>query len=295
MATLNRMTPKPTAGGRLESYAPMLAGKPSVGGKPPGTLTPYSGNLDGVSKPPPGKPPGTLTPWVPNNPPVGDPPPAGMFPVMGGNLPAQTNAPPLSGNMPTSTPFPVQPTSVVGNPAEQTYIPALDEANITLGYLNDILSSDSALMRDARTRGIEQAASSGLQNSSIAAGASQRAALESALPLVQQSVGMFNDREQRQWTSRENQLDRDQQVTMSEVTNWLNNESFMREFNANLAMFPIQNTTQLLSYITQQSIDNPEVYTPDIISGMSEFFTTNFLDVLSRYFPSMYNQDGTGG
>lgn len=211
-------------------------------------------------------------------------------------------------------PFPQTQTSTTGNLLQNPYTPVGDEGNILQGYLDQFLGADNALMRDARTRGIEAAAAAGLQNSSIAAGASQRAALEVAAPLASQAFGMFGDRENRQWqtgervgqqtwqtqqdrdqrawTADQNRLDRDQQINMSQVQNWLNNESFMREYNANLALIPITNTTQLLNSIMQNAIKDPQVYTPDVISGLSEFFTTNFLDVMSRYFPSMYAQTG---
>ena len=238
------------------------------------------------------------------------------------------------------------PTSIYGNTQTGIYTPVADEAAITQGYLDQFLNSNNALMRNARISGVEQAAVSGLQNSSIAAGASQRAALDVAVPLTQLALDTFNQREQRQWqsgeaqldrelttsereavqawqsgeaqltreqevllanmqeemnqaqrawTSGQNQLDRDQQITMSQVQNWLNNETFMREFNAQLALLPVQNSAQLMNYIAQQAITNPEIYTQDIISGMSEFFTTNFLDVMSRYFPSLYTQSNAGG
>lgn len=207
-----------------------------------------------------------------------------------------------SGHSWTQAPSPFL-TSTQGNTNQGVYAPVLDEAVLQQNYLDQILSADSALMRNARTSGIEAAAARGLQNSTIAAGASQRAALDFAVPLAQQAMETFSqrenrgwqtqqDREQRAWTAGQNQLDRDQQITMSQVQNWLNNESFQREFNAQLALFPIQNSTQLLNAIADQAITNPEIYTPDIISGMSEFFTTNFLDVLSRYFPSLYEQQG---
>lgn len=209
----------------------------------------------------------------------------------GGNAPSQLLPP---------SPF---LTSTQGNINQGVYAPVLDEAMLQQNYLDQFLGADSALMRNARTSGIEAAAARGLQNSTLAAGASQRAALEYAVPLAQQAMETFNqrenrgwqtqqDREQRAWTASQNQLDRDQQITMSQVQNWLNNESFQREFNAQLALFPIQNSTQLMNAIAEQAITNPEIYTPDIISGMSEFFTTNFLDVLSRYFPSLYEQQG---
>ena len=270
----------------------------------------------------------------------------------------------------------MQPTSTMGSLDQGMYNPTGDAASIVNSHLGTILGSNNALMRNAQTQGLEQAASRGLQNSSIAAGAAQRAALDYAMPLVGHAQDTFNQREhrgwqtgerlgtqdwqsgesalerdwrseealrdrdwrslesqldrqftteernavqawqsgeaqltrdqqilmanlqeemnraQRAWTAEENQLNRDQQLTMAEVQNWLNNESFMRDFNAQLATMPINNTANLLNFISQQAITNPEIYTPDIVSGMSEFFTTNAMDVLSRYFPNYFQNQG---
>lgn len=222
-------------------------------------------------------------------------------PQQTGLQPPPATAPVRSvGSQPLATPFAGQApytgpvTSTTGSQTGSLYAPRLDEAAILDSYINQLASRDSALMRNARIVGLEQAAGRGLQNSSIAAGASQRAALDSLVPMAQTAMSTFDQREGRQWTAEQNQLDRDQQITMSEVQNWLNHESFMREFNAQLATFPISNTAQLLNMIAEQSITNPEIYTPDVVSGITEFFTTNFLDVLGRYFPSMY-QANTGG
>nr|DAL53168.1 MAG TPA_asm: hypothetical protein [Caudoviricetes sp.] len=337
---------------------------------------------------------------------------------------------------------PMQPTSTMGSLDQGMYNPTGDAASIVNSHLGTILGSNNALMRNARTQGLEQAASRGLQNSTIAAGAAQRAALDYAMPLVGHAQDTFNQREhrgwqtgerlgsqewqtgerlgsqdwqtgeraldrthefglqdsrqawqsgewgldrshdeamqdsrqqwqtgerigsqdwqsgesaierdwrssealmerdwrsleaqldreftteernavqawqsgeaeltreqqvlmanlqeemnraQRGWTAEQNQLDRDQQLTMAEVQNWLNNETFMRDFNAQLATMPINNTANLLNFISQQAITNPEIYTPDIVSGMSEFFTTNSMDVLSRYFPNYFQNQG---
>lgn len=314
------------------------------------TLTPFTkpnATLAKQSPPPPGngttwtQPPvpprvtggvGYTTQVVPQPPPI-LPAPVTQPRAVSGALPGVAAAPGLGGpGYSQQTPF---QTSTQGN-VNNTYTPTLDEGTILEGYLNQFIGADNALMRDARMRGIEAAAGAGLQNSSLAAGASQRAALDVAVPLATQAFGLFGDRENRQWgtderlgqqswqtgereatqgwqtnerlgtqewtrreeqrqrdwTADQNRLDRDQQITMSQVQNWLNNESFMREFNANLSLLPITNTTQLLNTIMQQAVDNPQVYTPDVVSGLSEFFTTNFLDVLSRYFPSMYAQTG---
>lgn len=304
---------------------------------------------------------------------------------------------------------PMQPTSTMGSLDQGMYNPTGDAASIVNNHLGTILGSNNALMRNARTQGLEQAASRGLQNSTIATGAAQRAALDYAMPLVGHAQDTFNQREhrgwqtgerlgsqewqtserlgtqdwqtgeraldrthefglqenrqdwqsgesalerdwrsdealrdrdwrsvqaqldrqftaaereamqawqsgeaelsrdqqilmanlqeemnraQRGWTAEQNQLDRDQQLNMAEVQNWLNNESFMRDFNAQLATMPINNTANLLNFISQQAITNPEIYTPDIVSGMSEFFTTNAMDVLSSYFPNYFQNQG---
>lgn len=289
-------------------------------------------------------------------------------------------------------------TSTMGNQQMGMYTNTGDAASVPLGHLDQILNQENALLRNARTSGLESAAGRGLQNSSIAAGAAQRASLDYAMPILGHAQDTFNQREQRQWqteerlggqewqsgergldrthdfsmqdarqqwqsgesqldrdwqsnealrdrdwrsteaqldrelttaerqamqawqsgeaaltrdqqvimanlqeemaraqrqwTAEQNQLDRDQQLTMAEVQNWLANESFMRDFNAQLATMPINNTANLLNFISQQAITNPEIYTPDIVSGMSEFFTTNAMDVLSRYFPNYFQNTG---
>lgn len=268
------------------------------------------------------------------------------------------------------------PTSYMGSMDQGMYNPTGDAAGVVMDHLGTVLGSENALLRNARTQGLEAAASRGLQNSSIAAGASQRASLDYAMPLVGHAQDTFNQREQRGWltgerlgeqewqsgergldrthdqsmqdarqqwqsaesqldrqfttaereavnawqsgeaaltrdqqvlmanlqeemnraqrgwTADQNQLDRDQQLTMAEVQNWLASEAFTRDFNAQLATMPINNTANLLNYIAQQAIDNPETFTPDIVSGMSEFFTTNSMDVLSRYFPNYFQNQG---
>lgn len=245
-------------------------------------------------------------------------------------------------------------TSTMGNQQMGMYTNTGDAASVPLGHLDQILNQENALLRNARISGLEAAASRGLQNSSIAAGAAQRAALDYAMPILGHAQDTFNQREhrawstderlghqdwqsnealldreftreereaiqqwqsgeaqltrdqqiimanlqeemaraQREWTAQQNQLDRDQQLTMAEVQNWLANEAFMRDFNAQLATMPINNTANLLNFIAQQAITNPEIYTPDIVSGMSEFFTTNAMDVLSRYFPNYFQNTG---
>jgi len=59
------------------------------------------------------------------------------------------------------------------------------------GQLQGLLDADSAYMKTAERRAKEQAASLGLLGSSMAVGATQRAAIESALPIAQQDAKTF--------------------------------------------------------------------------------------------------------
>lgn len=61
------------------------------------------------------------------------------------------------------------------------------------GQLNSLLQSDSPFIANARQRAAETANARGLLNSSIAAGAGERAAIEAALPIAQQDAKGFQD------------------------------------------------------------------------------------------------------
>lgn len=209
----------------------------------------------------------------------------------------------------------------------------------------------SAYMTNAARRGLETAASRGLGNSSIAAGASQRAALEAVQPFVQQAVQTQQQREQidaekemqavqqaleisrqresQDFTGRQNelsrqleerlntlnqtldlqkqreglafqgeqaQLDRDHATKLqSDQTyqqDWLNDRNFTREFNAQLSTLPVQNAFQMQQLVAQYALENPEVYTPQVVSGMTNFLQNNMMSILKQYFPNMVTTTG---
>ena len=138
----------------------------------------------------------------------------------------------------------------------------LNGAQQVLGTLEQIVGSGSSYIQNARRRGMETAATRGGINSSIAAGASERAALESAMPLVQQA----------------NQIN--QTGVDAQYDNWLAQQNFGRalygqKFNSSLDM---------LNYLQQAAVNDPELYTPEITSGLSNFFQKNTQDILNRYF-----------
>lgn len=85
---------------------------------------------------------------------------------------------------------------VVQGALDQFGLPQYQNANqMVQDSISSFENQGSAYMTNAMRRGLETAASRGLGNSSIAAGASQRAALESIQPFVQQAVQTQQQRE----------------------------------------------------------------------------------------------------
>jgi len=68
----------------------------------------------------------------------------------------------------------------------------VNELDTVQGRLSDLLSSESDYMTLARTKAHEEMNARGLLNSSMALGATQRAAIDSALPIAQQDAEMRN-------------------------------------------------------------------------------------------------------
>ncbi len=222
-----------------------------VPGVPPKPPYPENGALPTTPQPtPPGtatQPPGTA-PGAPVTPGTGQPP---------------TGAPPTPGSLGLDFMRQVTPNELVAN------------------QLNSLLDQNGAYMRNARLRGQEQAANRGLLNSSVAAGASQRAALEAAAPIAQADAEVYRQANQGNFESL-SQLR--QMRTAADLENWLSSESYNREFNGNLAMLPIQSSMDMLAYIQQRAMEDPAVYTPDVISGMNNFFNYNMFDIMNSFF-----------
>lgn len=133
-------------------------------------------------------------------------------------------------------------------------------------FMNQFTNSDSAYIQNARRRGTEQAASRGGLNSSIAAGAAERSAIEAAQPLVNEAAGLLRSREGYA------------------AQNWINSQQFDREFNGALATMPITSSLNMMQALAEAALSNPEVFTPEIISGFQNFFTGSLQDMLSQFF-----------
>lgn len=226
--------------------------------------------------------------------------------------------------------------------------PALDSStNIVNNTMSGILNPSNPYIDSARRAGLEHAAARGGLNSSIAAGASQRAAIDAAMPMFQQAMGLTGQREaqdfqgqqadqqralqrtqlatnmqqqreqlgfqgqqagldrvqqvnnqllQQQLRERQTQLDfentRALQGDRVAQENWLADQNYTRQFNGNLAMLPISNALQMSQAIMNYAMENPEVYSPEVISGLNNFFTGNMVSILQQYFPNATRNTG---
>lgn len=254
--------------------------------KPPVNVPPkppYPVSPTPVPKPPvnvPAKPPYPVNPIPVPKPPV-NVPPKPPYPDNGTPVPK----PPVNGAQP-GVPQPTPPGTAgqpPGTPGSLNldFMRQVTPNELVANQLNALLSQDSAYMRNARLRGTEQAASRGLANSSIAAGTSQRAALEAAMPIAQADANVYREANAGNFAALN---DLRQMRTAAELDNWLGSESFNREYNANLAMIPINSAADFMGYLSQRALEDPAVWTPDVVSGWSNFFTGNFMDVFSNFF-----------
>lgn len=97
--------------------------------------------------------------------------------------------------------------------------------------------------------------------------------------LLQNELGLQN-------MTAENFFRQQMQADATMQQDWLNSQSFSRQFNSALSMIPISNAADLNNYLMQAAISEPEVYTPEVLSGMSSFFNNNLLALLQQYFPN---------
>ena len=158
----------------------------------------------------------------------------------------------------------------------QTVPPLLNKASGTqqaITSMNQVVGSNSPYIQNARRRGIETAAARGGINSSIAAGASERAAIEGAMPLVQQGLQIDQSAQNAQneyWLNNQK----------AQYDNWLSELNFGRAMQSNA----FNNTASMLRSIQEYALADPETYTPDVVSGMSNFFDQIMNERLQRYF-----------
>lgn len=150
--------------------------------------------------------------------------------------------------------------------------PAYNPSNLTpatavvQNSLSSMLDPNSAYIQNARQQGAQLAAQRGGINSSIAAGAAERAAIDAAAPLAQQAVDV-------------------QQTRESVLANdWVSKQNFDRAMLGQYSQSAFNSSLDMLNMLQQMAVNDPELYTPEVTSGFSNFFQKNMNDILSRYF-----------
>jgi hypothetical protein len=230
--------------------------------------------------------------------------------------------------------FGQMPSAPAGSRATAS-VPQEEMGQFAEDRLNNMLSSNSTYMNQARREGLLQAASRGGLNTSIAAGAAQREAINAAQPIALADAGFTQE---RYLTSRRALLEdllsgnnslrtMDQQDNQGRVTEGLNASEGARrsallnqeadltnqrdralstlrrgdfQFETNLRDQLANNETQRQAWLNTQTnlssaytqaftdgmrtnldfianigqafIADPEVYSPDVVSGMTNFF-----------------------
>ena len=150
--------------------------------------------------------------------------------------------------------------------------------------IQSFLDPNSAYLQNARQRGVEQAATRGGINSSIAAGASERAAMEAIQPFVNQAVQ--TDQQKYQLMGQDYLAQQGYKAQAMLAQQQANTENWLSQQNFGRAMFgqTFSNSMGMLNLIQQYALDDPELYTPEVMSGYTNFFQQNMNDLLSRYF-----------
>lgn len=177
-----------------------------------------------------------------------------LMPTTGGGIPPLPTTQP-----PAPNPYRAMSPSAMSTPSPFAGRNYNDMIQSSLDYF---MNPNSALMQNAKQQGMELAQERGGVNSSIAAGAAQRASIDAA-------TGMATGAVQAQ-LGQEN----------AQLQDWMDQQSFSRS----LAAMPYQNSMDMLKYISQAGIQDPALYTPSVISGFSNFYNQNMNDILKQYF-----------
>lgn len=167
--------------------------------------------------------------------------------IVGNNYVAQTPA----GSTPAGTGLAAPTVGYTAPPVTQAQ-PAAQSGQVVQGYLNDLLSQDSAYMRSATQQGLNLANARGLRNSSLAAGNAQAAAIEGSMPILSQIMGLNNQREQQAFTGEQSQMDRDLTVARD---------------NANMSLATQQQNAQQAYQAEQNALDRTQTVNNQILQG----------------------------
>lgn len=250
----------------------------------PPALTPIQGGKDTIG--PVIREPGTYE-ASPLPPPANTKPPTTTGPLdrTSGPFEASPIGTPIDPKVPTTT-GPITPTtppfngSPTGQPALGDFFREVQQKELVATQLNDLLDSDSRYIQNARRRAMEQANSRGLLNSTASAGAAERAAIEAGMGIATADANAYRSSGDQNFAAL-SQLR--QMRTSAELQDWSNSQQFNREFNAGLSLMPIQNATQMWNAIMERGLDDPAVFTPEVMQNLSDFYNLNFDVMMKRY------------
>jgi hypothetical protein len=154
--------------------------------------------------------------------------------------------------------------NMLGGPFQMTQAPfaGRDYNSMLQTSLESFMNPNSQYIQNARQQGAQYAQQRGGINSSIAAGASEKAALDAAAPLAQQAVS--------------NQLGQEQ----AQLSNWMDTQGFNRQMNS----MPYTSSMNMLNAVSAAGLQDPQLYTPSVISGFTNFFNKNMNDMIKNYF-----------
>lgn len=156
----------------------------------------------------------------------------------------------------------------------QTYTPSTGQvtptANIMQSNLNSFMNPNSELMQQAKLAGLNTAAARGGVNSSIAAGAAQRASLDSATEMASAAT--------------QGDVANNSAVLSTNLNNWLNTQGVNSSLFSSLYNKSYSNSLDMLSAIGALAAQDPETYTPEVMSGFTNFFQNMSNNFLKNYY-----------
>ena len=146
-------------------------------------------------------------------------------------------------------------------------------------------------MQNAQMKGRRYSNSRGNLNSSIGAGDAQRAALDAAMPIAGADAATYSRAADSTYASGDkirtmglqSFLGQNDTQQSAQAQDWLNNNTYNREFNGKLAMMPIANAADMWQGLMTMATGNPEIFTPEVLTGYQTFFQSGFDNYISKY------------
>jgi len=90
--------------------------------------------------------------------------------------------------------------------------------------------------------------------------------------------------QQQQLNERSAALQSQMQYNTALQQDWLANNAYNRNFYGTLATLPIQSAASMYQMLAQNAMQQPDVFTPDVISGFTNFFSNDMRELMRQYF-----------